>query len=58
MLGPILFILYINDLPATCKDIKFKLFADDAKGQKTLKHQIDRVILQQSFNALCELSAK
>ena len=29
ILGPLLFILYINDLPACCNELKFILFADD-----------------------------
>ena len=58
MFGPTLFILYINNLPATCKNNKFKLFADDANGYKTIKHQSDRVALQYSLDALCEWSAK
>ena len=52
VLGLILFILCINNLPATCKDIKFELFANVAKGYKTIKHQRDRVVLQHSFDAL------
>ena len=56
--GPILFILYINDLLVMCKDIKFKLFADDTKSYKTIKHQSNRVVLQHSLYTLCEWSAK
>ena len=29
ILGPLFFILYINDLPARCNELEFILFADD-----------------------------
>src|SRR5258708_977655 len=29
ILGPLLFILYINDLPLNCSDVKFTMYADD-----------------------------
>ena len=57
VLEPTLFILYTNDLPATYKDIKLKLTADDAKSYKTIKYQSDRVVLQHSLDALKEWSA-
>ncbi len=29
ILGPILFSLYINDLPGVCKDVNVQLYVDD-----------------------------
>ena len=44
ILGPLLFILYINDLVHTCKFSKFILYADDTNilvSHKDLNHLID-----------------
>ena len=30
ILGPLLFSLYINDLPSVCSDVEIQLYADDA----------------------------
>ncbi len=30
ILGPILFSLYIKDLPSVCKDVNIQMYADDA----------------------------
>lgn len=51
-LGPLLFILFINDLPDCISGSKCLLFADDLKIYKTIFHISDMEILQLSINQL------
>jgi hypothetical protein len=51
VLGPLLFIIYINDLPNVCRDIcNVFMFADDAKLYKCVSNQLDADNLNLSFN--------
>jgi len=51
ILGPILFIIYINDLPDVCKRfINVYLFADDAKLDKHVMTDDDHQVLQKGLN--------
>ena len=57
VLGPLLFIIYINDLVELCeKNANIFLFADDAKLFKHITCQADQVALQESCNALSNWS--
>jgi hypothetical protein len=48
VLGPILFVIFINDLPMTCRDLsKMFLFADDAKLYKCITNIDDFNVLNQ-----------
>ena len=53
VLGPLLFTMYINDLPAQCPDCEIMLFADEVIAYKRIRSPSDRIVLQVSLNSLC-----
>ena len=57
VVGPILFVIYINELPDIVDEDSFVfLFADDTKLFREIKSPVDRLILQQDLNSLIEWS--
>ena len=53
VLGPLLFLLYINDLPNIfCEGIVAKLFADDLKSYNVLDYRSNPSIMQNAVHAL------
>ena len=47
ILGPLLFIIYVNDVPEVCSDFLMKiLYADDAKFYRHVCNSLDSDILQ------------
>ena len=57
VLGPVLFVMYINDLPDEVRS-SVKIFADDTKAFRNVTSDDDIVELQNDINALCEWSEK
>ena len=55
VLGPLLFVIYINDLPDVVHS-QIYLFADDTKILKTVQNQQDSLELQNDINALDDWS--
>ena len=58
ILGPLLFILYVNDLPIELYNSSIFLFADDTKGYKIIRSPTDRHLLQQDLDNICNWSRK
>ena len=54
ILGPVLFLIFINDLPTIFSFCKILLFADDAKCLMPISSQHDCVLLQNDLNRLVE----
>ena len=57
VLGALLFLCYINDLPA-CVSSHIRLFVDDCLLYRTINAQHDTVILQEDLNMLQQWEAK
>ena len=53
VLGPLLFIIFINDLPAKIKNLS-KLYADDNKILSIVNNQVDHQSLQTDINSSSE----
>jgi len=55
--GPLLFVIFINDLPDMCSDFaEIFLFADDAKLFKDVGSAEDSAVLQRSCDRLFQWS--
>ena len=56
MLGPVLFLLYVNDMPRVVQSSSIAMFADDTKCFKTIMFAADTELLQSDLDSLSEWS--
>ena len=52
VLGPLLFLIFINDLPEVVTHSNILLYADDAKVLKTIVSRLDCIHLQADLDAI------
>ena len=57
-LGPILFLLFVNDMPNVVTSATLAMFADDSKCYKVTNHHSDYLHLQQDLDALSNWSLR
>ena len=57
ILGPVLFLMFVNDMPDLLKSSSLATHADDSKCYKTIKTMSDICDLQADLNLLCVLSS-
>ena len=58
VLGPILFIIFINDMADTLKYVKLKSFADDTKILSSISNQTDANKLQDDLDSVLQWAIK
>ena len=57
VLGPLMFLLYINDMPSQVqRDTRCRLFADDSLLYRVIDSTLDQVQLQQDLKNLEKLA--
>ena len=56
VLGPLLFLLYIDDITTVVLHSKIKIFADDSKLHKLIRSLLDRLLLQEDLQRVTEWS--
>ena len=58
VVGPLLFLIYINDLPTVCKSSKANLFADNTLLYRHIANDGDSTKLQEDLTALEDWESK
>ena len=56
VIGPLLFILYVNDLPEVTNNSTVALFSDDSKCYRAIRSPVDRGLLQLDLDAMSNWS--
>lgn len=57
-LGPLLYLLYCNDIPAFIKGVKILMYADDTKLYSQVKNMQDQITMQIAIDALASWASQ
>ena len=55
MLGPVFFIIYINDMPDKLRSL-CKFFADESNVYQGIQEETDQTVIQDELFEICDLS--